>query len=114
MPTTRERKSRRRIPVSVEMQRRLYSPDCVDLKLTEITKKIGDMWAQEDEEVKQVVALGLSHDVALSGALREGEEGVREEDGGIQEDAPHGKEEHRPRYAQETAERLLLVRQRAS
>lgn len=28
---------------------------CVDLKMTEITKKIGDMWAQESEEVKQVV-----------------------------------------------------------
>ena len=55
--------------------------------------------------------IGLLNDLPL---LVINEEGVREEDGGIQEDAPHGKEEHRPRYAQETAERLLLVRQRAS
>lgn len=26
----------------------------IDLKITEITKKIGDMWAQESDEVKQV------------------------------------------------------------
>ncbi len=32
---------------------------CVDLKMTEITKKIGDMWAQESEEVKQVVAFDI-------------------------------------------------------
>ena len=32
---------------------------CVDLKMTEITKKIGDMWAQESEEVKQVVAFDV-------------------------------------------------------
>lgn len=27
--------------------------------MTEITKKIGDMWAQENEEVKQVVAFDV-------------------------------------------------------